>query len=72
MKKEPTKKQKELIKRIKRTYKRFIKTRNELLYLFNLAVKNKISVYRLAKELTIDKSAVWRRMKRSAKNKNQI
>ena len=61
--------QKELINKIKKVYAKFINSRNELFYLFNSASKIKIPITQLAKELTIDKSAVWRRMKRSNNKK---
>jgi len=65
-----TKEQKELIKKIKRAYNTFLKSRDELFYLFNLAKKIKIPITQLAKELTIDKSAVWRRIQRSSNKQN--
>ena len=67
MKSKVSTEQRKLINKIKKVYAKFINSRNELLYLFNSASKMKISVTQLAKELTIDKSAVWRRIERSNK-----
>ena len=65
------KKQEKLVEKIKKTHKEFIKLKDELSNLFYLAKKEKLPITYLAKQLNIDKSAVYRRMQRSAKSKQK-